>query len=139
MNPILEEMITDENLPTLIQRPWGCSQGYLHQVIYPDNIHDKWQHLPLCVFQDMYGTLLYEINPDFDDADLRKELVRRGIPGAEKFSAGRCFEMLAVMIAIEEFMRDMGHTPFSYYKGKRRATRPFCFDGADGGKTNAHV
>ena len=139
MHPILKEIIADENPTTLIESAWGSTNGYLHHVIYLDDIHEKWQHLPLAVFQDLYGTLLYDINSDLDDADLRRELIQRGIPGAEKFSAGRCFEMLAVMISMERFMLHMGKNAFNYYKGKRRTTRYFCFDGADGGKTNAHM
>ena len=93
------------NISTML---WGETD--LFQVVYPESMSEDFRSMERREFEDYYGGLLYDWNPDLDDEDIRRELFALDIPGASMFSAGRCFEVLAVLVAktelVVEYMAD---------------------------------
>ena len=76
---------------------WGETE--LWDIVVPDSLYEDLHQMKRRDFEDYYGGIVYDLNPDLDDADIRRELFALHIPGASMFSAGRCFEVLAVLLA----------------------------------------
>ena len=87
---------------------WGETE--IFQIVYPWSMSEDLRSMERREFEDYYGGLLYDLNPGLDDEDIRRELFALDIPGASRFSAGRCFEVLAVLVAktelVVEYMAD---------------------------------
>ena len=87
---------------------WGDTE--LYDIRIPPGMVNAFRTINRGKFEKQYGGLLYDWNPDLDDEDIRRELFALDIPGASMFSAGRCFEVLAVLVAktelVVEYMAD---------------------------------
>lgn len=86
---------------------WGLCERW--EIVVPMRMGDDYAAMPLQDFHDMYGGLLYGLNPEIDDADVRRELVECIGPEAENFTAGRCFDYLASLIS-QQMCRERGVT-----------------------------
>ena len=79
---------------------WGLRERW--EIIIPVRMPEDYASMELEEFHDLYGGLLYDLNPEMDDADIWRELVEYLGPEADRFTAGQCFEFLASIISLQE-------------------------------------
>jgi hypothetical protein len=89
-------MTTNNDTRTVYWGSMGC-----WEVKIPADLADAFHSGPFDEDAEHYGPILYTLNPELDDADIRRELIECGLEHAENFTAGLCFEYLSWMIACE--------------------------------------
>ena len=79
---------------------WGIREHW--EIRIPVGMEEEYAKLEIDRFHDLYGGLLYDLNPEMDDADIWRELREYFGPSADSLTAGQCFEFMAELIAIEQ-------------------------------------